>query len=111
MSNILHQMDVLFPGTRQRVLAVLLLEPDQSFHLRELARLTACHAGTLAREVEKLAESGLLQRRVQGNQVRYQADRTSSLFDDLSGMFRKTHGATRVLRDALAPLHGEIGLP
>ena len=54
MSNISTLMDLLFGGARQRVLAALLLEPDASFHLRELARLTETHAGTLTRELDKL---------------------------------------------------------
>lgn len=60
MSNTLPLIDVLFPAARQRVLAVLLLQPDNSFHLRELARITGGHAGTLGRELDKLTESGLL---------------------------------------------------
>ncbi|WP_231496999.1 nucleotidyltransferase domain-containing protein [Pseudoxanthomonas suwonensis] len=103
-------MDLLFGGARQRVLAALLLEPDQGFHLRELARRTGSHAGTLARELDKLAATGLLARSQQGNQVRYQADRSHPLFDDLAAMFRKTHGVAASLREALAPLAGKIRL-
>ena len=62
MSNTPSLMDTLFPATRQRVLAALLLQPEASFHLRELARLTGSHAGTLARELDKLTATGLLLR-------------------------------------------------
>ena len=104
MSNTAALMDLLFPATRQRVLAVLLLEPEASFHLRELARLTGSHAGTLGRELDKLTEAGLLERREQGNQVRYQANAQCPLFGELASMFRKTHGMVPVLREAMAPL-------
>jgi predicted nucleotidyltransferase len=110
MSNTSALMDVLFGSTRQRVLAVLLLEPDAAFHLRELARLTGSHAGTLTRELDKLTGAGLLLRSEQGNQVRYQADRQCPLFVELAAMFRKTHGVVPLLRDALAPLTGRIGV-
>lgn len=103
-------MDLLFPATRQRVLAQLLLHPEESFHLRELARLTASHAGTLGRELEKLVEAGLVIRREQGNQVRYQANAQCPLFAELASMFRKTHGMVPALREALAPLAGSIRL-
>ena len=103
-------MDLLFGGTRQRVLAVLLLEPDAGFHLRELARLTDTHAGTLGRELDKLTDTGLVLRSEQGNQVRYQANRGCPLFDELAAIFRKTHGAAALLREALAPLAGRIGV-
>ncbi|MCX7512162.1 nucleotidyltransferase domain-containing protein [Frateuria hangzhouensis] len=108
MSNTSAVMDLLFPATRQRVLAVLLLEPEASFHLRELARLTGSHAGTLGRELYKLTEAGLLERREQGNQVRYQANAQCPLFGELASMFRKTHGMVPVLREAMAPLASRI---
>ncbi|MBP1474079.1 nucleotidyltransferase domain-containing protein [Frateuria sp. MAH-13] len=108
MSNTSAAMDLLFSATRQRVLVVLLLEPEASFHLRELARLTGTHAGTLGRELDKLTEAGLLERREQGNQVRYQANAQCPLFGELASMFRKTHGMAPVLREALAPLASRI---
>ncbi len=103
-------IDLLFPSARQRVLAVLLLQPQSAFHLRELARLTDSHAGTLAREVDKLARTGLLTRTEQGNQVLYRSNTTHPLFGDLAALFRKTHGAVPALREVLAPLDGQIRL-
>ena len=108
MSNITSLMNLLFAGARQRALAVLLLEPGAAFHLRELARRTRSHAGTLARDLDKLVATGLLVRRGQGNQMLYQAERGHPLFDELASMFRKTHGVSAMLRDALAPLADRI---
>lgn len=109
MSNDLL-MNQLFPAARQRVLALLLLQPESAFHLRELARLTGSHAGTLAREVDKLARAGLLRRSELGNQVRYQANIGHPLFGELAALFRKTHGVVPALREALAPLGAQIQL-
>lgn len=108
MSNISALMEVLFPTTRQRVLAQLLLEPAASLHLRELARLTDSHAGTLGRELDKLVQAGLVMRSEQGNQVRYQANVQCPLFPELAAIFRKTHGMAAILREALAPLAAQI---
>lgn len=108
MSNTPVLMDLLFGGTRQRVLAVLLLEPDTAFHLRGLARLAGVPAGTLTREVDKLTGAGLVRRSEQGHQVHYQANRACPLFDELASMFRKTHGMAAVLREALAPLAAQV---
>ncbi|MBB1603709.1 DNA polymerase subunit beta [Variovorax sp. UMC13] len=110
MSNENSLMDLLFPAARQRVLAVLLLQPRSAFHLRELARLTDSHAGTLGREVDKLARTGLLLRSEQGNQVRYNANTGHPLFEDLAALFRKTHGVVPAVREALAPLDPQIRL-
>lgn len=97
-------LDLLFGTYRQRVLAQLLLHPDSSYHVRELARLTGTSAGTLHKELAKLAEVGLLQREKQGNQVRYQANRECPVFAELSGLFRKTSGLVDVLAEALRQL-------
>lgn len=110
MSNESPLMDLLFPGARQRALAVLLLQPEADFHLRELARLTGSHAGTLARELDKLTQAGLLHRNEQGNQVRYRANIGHPLFSDLAALFRKTHGIVPALREALAPLGSGVRL-
>lgn len=110
MSNNSSLMDLLFPPARQRVLAVLLLHSQEAFHLRELARLTASHPGTLARELDKLTQAGLLVRAEQGNQVRYRAQTRHPLFGDLAALFRKTHGVVPALREALAPLDAQIRL-
>lgn len=101
-------MALLFPPLRQRVLGTLLLEPAQDFHLRELARRLECHAGTLGRELDKLARTGLLTRAQQGNQLRYRAATEHPLFPELAGLFRKTQGLLPALREALAPLDGEL---
>jgi len=66
MSNTSSLMDLLFGDYRQRALAVLLLQPDTSFHGRELARLIGCSAGTLTRELGKLASATELAARLAG---------------------------------------------
>ena len=85
-------LDLLFGTYRQRVLAQLLLHPESSYHVRELARLTGTTPGTLHKELSRLAEVGLLLREKQGNQVRYQANRECPVFSELAGLFRKTSG-------------------
>jgi len=60
------------------------------------------------REVKRLTEAGILRRTVRGHQVYYQADPECPVFADLKGLVVKTAGAVDVLRDALAPLTGQI---
>ena len=110
MSNIRDAMNLLFPAHRQQVLAALLLEPGRSLHLRELARLVGSHAGTLAREVDKLTQAGLLLRTDQGNQAHYRANAQHPLFPELAALLRKTHGVVPALRTALQPLADRIAL-
>lgn len=102
--------EVLFGAYHRRILALLLLRPEQSFYVREIARLAGVPAGSLHRELKLLAESGLLLRESAGNQVLYHANRDCPVFSELAGFFRKTIGLADVLREALAPLASEIDL-
>jgi predicted nucleotidyltransferase len=99
---------VLFGAYRRQILGLLLLRPDESFYVREIARLTGVSAGSLHRELKLLTDAGLLRRTVAGNQVRYQLDRACPIHQELAGILRKTTGLADVLRDALAPLATKI---
>ncbi|MCP4764887.1 MAG: MarR family transcriptional regulator [Gammaproteobacteria bacterium] len=103
-------IDFLFSRYRRQVLALLLLRPDERFHVRELERLTGVSAGSLHRELKAMAQAGLLTSERQGNQVLYQADRSCSIFEELASIFLKTVGLATLLKDALAPLASRIQL-
>lgn len=97
-------LDLLFGTYRQRALTQLLLHPDSSYHVRELARLTGTTPGTLHKELARLAAAGLLLREQQGNQIRYRANPACPVFPELAGLMRKTSGAVSVMADALHTL-------
>ncbi|MDO9225287.1 MAG: nucleotidyltransferase domain-containing protein [Pseudomonadota bacterium] len=101
---------LLLGSYRQKVLALLLLHPEQHFHVREIARLTGTSAGTLHKELARLALAGVLSREEVGNQVRYGANQQCPIFPELAGILRKTAGLADVLREALAGLGGRIAL-
>ncbi len=102
--------DLLFGSYRKKVLSQLLLHPEADYHVRELARLTGTAAGTLHKELARLAAAGLLLRKVQGNQVRYQANQQCPVFPELAGLLRKTTGAAEILTNALMPLKPDVAL-
>lgn len=102
--------DLLLGTYRKKVLSVLLLHPDTDYHVRELARQTHTSAGTLHKELARLAAAGLLLRKAQGNQVRYQANQRCPVFPELAGLLRKTTGAADILANALAPLAPPLAL-
>jgi len=97
---------LLFGAYRRQVLALLLMHPEQSFHVREIARITGKPAGTLYRELSSLALAGLLIRSPFGNQVHYRANPACPIYEELRGILRKTFGVADVLRDALE-LHAD----
>lgn len=99
---------LLFSDYRRRVLGLLLLHPDTSYHVRELARLTGTSAGTLHKELAKLTHGGVLRRQEVGNQVRYSADRDCPVFEELASILRKTSGLVDVLVAALSSVEKNI---
>jgi predicted nucleotidyltransferase len=92
------------------VLGLLLLNPDATYHVRELARLTGTSAGTLHKELTKLTQGGVLRRQDVGNQVRYSANRDCPIFDELASILRKTSGLVDVLASALGSVEKNIVL-
>lgn len=100
----------LLGQTRSRVLSALLLHPERSLHVRELARVAHTSPGSLHRELRTLAELGLVMRQEAGRQVHYRANVQSPVFAELAGLLRKTVGMADVLRDALAPLGEQVEL-
>jgi len=101
---------LFFGAYRRQVLGLLLLHPDESFHLREIARITNTQPGTLRRELALLAEAGVLQSEKVGNLVRYRASPECPIYDELRGILRKTSGIAEILREALAPLSDRISV-
>ncbi|MEJ2509940.1 MAG: nucleotidyltransferase domain-containing protein [Gammaproteobacteria bacterium] len=101
-------VEVLFGTYHRRILALLLLHPEQSYYVREIGRAANVPAGSVHRELRRLAESGLLLREASGNQVRYRANQDCPIFPELAGIFRKTEGLADILRAALSPLASEI---
>jgi predicted nucleotidyltransferase len=99
---------VLLPGYRRSVLGLLFLRPDETFHGREVARRTGLPAGTVIRELRRLADVGLLEREARGNQVAYRANRKSPVFEEVAGILRKTAGFADEIKRALAPVCHDI---
>ncbi|WP_233259468.1 nucleotidyltransferase domain-containing protein [Ramlibacter sp. WS9] len=105
MSSIAH---FLLGQTRSAVLSELLLHPEAALHVRELARLTGASPGSLHRDLRAMTALGLLLRQEVGRQVHYRANTQSPVFDELSGLLRKTVGLVDVLHEALNPMVDQI---
>lgn len=98
----------LLGQTRTAVLSELLLHPEASLHVRELARLAGASPGSLHRDLRAMTALGLLSRQEVGRQVHYRANTQSPVFEELAGLLRKTAGLVDVLRDALKPAADQI---
>jgi predicted nucleotidyltransferase len=100
--------DALFPRTRQRVLAAFFGQPDRAFGIVELIGLVGAGSGAVQREIERLVRSGLVSVTAAVPHKRYQANRTSPIYDELRSIVEKTAGIPQVLRAALEPMRARI---
>ena len=100
----------LFGKTKRALLVLFFSNPDESFYLRQIARITAAGQGSVQRELKKLAEAGIIERFEQGRQVYFRAKRNCPIFDELKGLILKTAGLVEVLRSALLPVTDKIDL-
>jgi predicted nucleotidyltransferase len=100
--------DALFSTTQQRVLGLLFGQPDRSFYATELIGLSGGGSGAVQRELARLEQSGLVTMQKLGTQKHYQANPASPLYEELTGIARKTIGLAEPLRKALQPLASRI---
>jgi predicted nucleotidyltransferase len=98
----------LFPQVQLRVLSLLIGHPERSYQLTDVIRLANSGRGAVQRELEKLANVGILNRLVSGRRKLYQANRNSPIFDELRGIILKTAGLADPLRNALKPFGSRI---
>jgi predicted nucleotidyltransferase len=101
-------LDALLPKTRQGILAALLVQPEKTWYVSELARRMGVPSSSLQRELLDLATAGILKTHRQGRMVYFQANADSPIFPDLRGLFLKTAGLVDVLADVLKPLAAKM---
>lgn len=100
----------LFSDSQSRVFRWVFGQPERSYHLSELRRLTGLGSASLQRELGKLAAAGLVRSEKVGNLRVFQANTESPVYEELAGLTRKTLGAQPQLQEALAPLAPKLDL-
>jgi len=102
----LSAIENIFPKVRAELLRLLFVDPEQSLHLRDLARLSGLAVGTVQREIANLRNADLIIERRDGNRLYFRANTAHPIFPELQGIARKTMGLGPQLADALAGLDG-----
>jgi len=95
---------------RVELLSVLALNPESSFNINELSRITGFSLRGVDRELKNLLSGGLLRREISGNQHRYQLDPACPIRKEVKGIIAKTVGIADVLKKGLAQVRDEIHL-
>jgi len=95
---------------RVEILSVLALNPESSFNINELSRVTGFSLRGVDRELKNLLSGGLLRREISGNQHRYQLDPACPIHEEVKGIIAKTVGVADVLKKGLVQVRDEIHL-
>jgi predicted nucleotidyltransferase len=98
----------IFTDSQSRLFCWLFGQPERSYHLSELRRFTGLGSASLQRELNRLAEAGLVCSERVGNMRRFQANPQSPVFSELVSLTRKTLGVEPLLREALLPLAPDL---
>lgn len=101
-------LDALFPVVRQEILATTLLSPEKSWYLSELAAHLETSPSSLQRELDALANSGILDRRLDGRRTYYRAQTASPVFKELRALMSKTAGIVPLLESELCQFADKI---
>lgn len=94
----------LFSDSQARLFGWLFGQPERSYHLSELRRLSGLGSASLQRELNRLVDAGLVHSERVGNLRRFQANPQSPVYTELLALTRKTLGAVPLLREALQPI-------
>jgi predicted nucleotidyltransferase len=101
-------IDVLFPSTLQRVLALFFCHPDESYHLTQIIDRVRAGRGVVQRTLTRLVASELVVAREQGRHRFFTANRETPLFAPLQELLVRTVGLVDPVRDALRTLRVRI---
>ena len=96
--------DTLLTPRQQRILAPMLLHPQQQYRLTELLALSGTGRGASQKHIENFLQAGLLIEERRGNQRCIQINTAFPLYPDLRSICLKSFGLTEGLRAVLAPM-------
>lgn len=89
-----------------QILGATYLEPEHHFTMPELVQRSGRPQPTVAREVDRLVEAGLLATELRSGRRSVWANTTSPIFDELHSILLKTIGPKAVLETKLRGLPG-----
>jgi uncharacterized protein len=96
-------LDAILSKPVQEILTALLLEREEPWYFRDLAKRLNRTPSTLQRPLDSLVRAGIIKKWTDGNRAYFAADIQCPFLSDLRGLLAKTVGLVDVLREALGP--------
>ncbi len=85
---------------RIAVLKTLVINPQNSYNINELSRMTVFAIRGVDKELKNLLLGGILEKRVAGNQHRYQLNQQCPIYSEIKAIIVKTIGVTDIIKKA-----------
>jgi predicted nucleotidyltransferase len=98
----------IFSDRQARLFRWLFGQPERSFFLNELLRLSGLGSSSLQQELKRLTSASVVLSTRRGNLRVFQANPASPLFPELVSLTRKTCGLETVLMQSLEPLRPKL---
>lgn len=103
--NLAH---AIFSARQARLFRWLFGQPERSFFVNELMRLTGLGSASVQQELKRLTQPGIVLSTRKGNLRMFQANPLSPVYRELVSLTRKTCGVDAMLREALVPLRPKL---
>ncbi|RJR28283.1 hypothetical protein C4561_00275 [candidate division WWE3 bacterium] len=84
--------ELLVSEVRLKILKLLILNPDKSYHVRAIVRAVGAEINAVRRELLNLTEISLLRKRQSSNRIYYTVDTSHIFYSDLLALLSKEEG-------------------
>lgn len=84
--------ELLVSEVRIKILKLLILNPDKSFHVRAIVRSVGAEINAVRRELDNLTTISLLHRRQSSNRIYFSVDTNHIYYSDLLSLMGKEEG-------------------
>ena len=98
----------IFSDRQARLFRWLFGQPQRSFFVNELMRLSGLGSASVQQELKRLTRAGVVVSTRRGNLRMFQANPASPVYPELVSLTRKTCGVDAMVSQALAPLRPKL---
>ena len=94
-------MDLFSSKARVDVMKLFLLNSGSSYYQRQVSEITGQPIRAVQREIIRLENNGLIEKRTEGNRIYYNINKKNPVFEELRMIFLKTTGVAEHIKKAV----------
>lgn len=94
--------------TKRDILALVFLNPDKGYYLREIVRLISQQPNLVRSELKKLENAGIITSKRVGATICYFANKKIAIYDELREIIKKEYAFGAIIKNSLEPWHDSI---